>query len=136
MTNLGPGTLRIGPSEAQIDVSCLINNVRISSSKNQDDPTYKLCGTATPGRIVYTYSISGNMDVDVATDSGLFAYSQDHAGEQVAFEFVPNTTTATAATGTIVIDPLDFGGDDYGAVLDSDFEFSVIGKPTYTYPGA
>lgn len=133
MTNLGPGTLKFGQTESQMDVSCLINNVRITASKDQDDPTYKLCGTATPGRIIYTYALEGNMDVDVATESGLFAYSQEHAGEQIAFEFVPNTTAGTSATGTVTIDPLDFGGDDYGAVLDSDFEFSVIGKPTYAY---
>lgn len=133
MPNLGPGTLKIGPTGAEIDASCLVNNARIETTKDQDDPKYKLCGTATPGKITYTYALSGNVDTDTADSAGLFAYSQDHAGEQVAFEFIPNTASGTAASGTLVIDPLDFGGDDYGAPMDSDFEFSVIGKPLYTY---
>jgi len=133
MPNLGPGTLKFGPTGSAIDASCLVNNARIETSKDQDDPKYKLCGTATPGKITYTYQLTGNVDTDTADAAGLFAYSQAHAGEQMSFEFVPNTAAATAATGTLVIDPLDFGGDEYGAPLDSDFEFSIIGKPTYVY---
>lgn len=134
MPSLGPGTLKIGPTGSEIDASCLINNARIAMSKDQDDPTYKLCGTATPGKITYTYALSGNLDTDTDDADGLFAYSQEHAGEQVAFEFVPNTAGVTGATGTLVIDPLDFGADEYGDALDSDFEWSIIGKPTYAFP--
>lgn len=133
MTVLGPGTLMIGPTGAEIDASCLINNARIETEKEQDDPKYKLCGTATPGKITYTYKLSGNLDTDTTDAEGLFAFSQDHAGEQVAFEFVPNTAGVTSASGTLVIDPLDFGADEYGQALDSDFEFSIIGKPIYAF---
>lgn len=134
MPNLGPGTLKFGPTGAQIDASCLVNNARIETSKDQDDPKYKLCGTATPGRITYTYALSGNLDTDTADAQGLFAYSQANAGMQVDFEFVPNSAAGTSATGVVTIDPLDFGGDDYGAPMDSDFEFSLIGKPDYIFP--
>lgn len=132
-TVLGPGSLKIGPTGTEIDASCLINNARIAMTKNQDDPKYKLCGTATPGKITYTYALSGNLDTDSATASGLFAYSQQHAGELVDFEFIPNTASGTSASGQLTIDPLDFGADDYGVPLDSDFEFAIIGQPTYTY---
>ena len=37
---------------------------------------------------------------------------------------------------TLVIDPLDFGADEYGADMTSDFEFSLVGPPVYTYPAA
>lgn len=133
MPNLGPGTLKFGPSETAIDASCLVNNARIEMSKDQDDPKYKLCGTATPGKITYTYALTGNLDTDTADAAGLFAYSQAHAGEQVDFEFIPNTAAGTSATGVLTIDPLDFGGDEYGAPMDSDFEFSIVGKPNYVF---
>lgn len=135
MVTLGPGTLKIGPSGNQIDISCQINNARIAADKSQDDPKTKLCGTVTPGKITYEYSLSGNMDTDTTDAAGIFAYSQDHAGQQVAFEFVPSTAGITAASGTLIVDPLDFGADEYGAPLDSDFEWSVLGQPTYTYGG-
>lgn len=134
MPTLGPGTLLLGPTATQIDISCLVNNARIAMEKDQDDPKYKLCGTATPGKITYTYTLSGNLDTDPEDPAGIFAYSQEHAGEQIEFEFVPNTTAETAASGTLVLDPLDFGADEYGEALDSDFELAIIGKPTYTYP--
>lgn len=134
MVALGPGTLKIGPESAEIDASCLINNARIEVDKEQDDARYKLCGTATPGKITYTYKLTGNLDTDVDLPSGLFAFSQANAGTQVAFEFVPNSAAGTSAAGTLVMDPLDFGADDYGDPLDSDFEFTIIGKPDFTYP--
>lgn len=134
MPNLGPGTLEIGETGTPIDLSCLVNNVRITVEKSQDDPRYKLCGTATPGTITYSFALSGNLDTDVEDPSGFFAFSQDHAGEQFPFTFTPNTTAGTAAAGTLIVDPLEFGADEYGEALDSDFEFSVLGKPTYTFP--
>jgi len=133
MVALGPGTLVFGPVATSIDASCLINNARIEADKEQDDPKYKLCGTATPGKITYTYKLTGNLDTDVEDASGLFAYSQDHAGEQIEFTFVPNTAAGTSAAGTLIIDPLDFGADEYGEALDSDLEFTIIGKPVFTY---
>lgn len=133
--NLGPGLLTIGAIGAdQHDISCLINNARITTEKDQADPRTHLCGTSSPGAITYTFALSGNLDVDIADADGFFAFSQDHAGEQHPFTFTPNTAATTSAAGNLVVDPLEFGADEYGDPLDSDFEFSVIGKPTYTYP--
>ena len=134
MVALGPGTLKIGATGAEIDASCLINNARVEVDKEQDDAKYKLCGTATPGKITYTYKLTGNLDTDVDLPTGLFAFSQDHAGEQTQFEFVPNTAAGTSCAGTLVMDPLEFGADEYGQPLDSDFELTIIGKPDFTYP--
>ena len=135
-TTLGPGTLEIGPVDSAIDISCQINNARITMTKDQDDSTTKLCGTVTPGKVTYTYALSGNMDTDITDPAGIFAYSQAHAGEIVDFSFVPNTAAATGATGKLMIDPLDFGADEYGAALDSDFEWELNGQAAYTYPEA
>jgi hypothetical protein len=130
---LGPGTLTIGATGTEFDASCLVNNAVISMSKDESDATTKLCGDVRPGAITYTFALSGNVDTDIATDAGLFAMSQEQAGTQQAFEFTPSTAEGTSATGTLVIDPLDFGGDEMGADLTSDFEWSIVGKPSYTY---
>ena len=132
---LGPGTLSIGQTGTPIDVSCLVNNAVISADKDEGDSTTKLCGTVRPGAVSYTYSLGGNMDTDVADAAGFFALSQDHAGEQMDFTFEPNTDAGTTATGKLVVDPLDFGGDTTGETMVSDFEFSIVGKPTYAYGG-
>lgn len=130
---LGPGTLTIGATGSAIDVSCLLNNAVIAADKDQADDTTKLCGSVRPGSVTYTFTLSGNVDTDVADAAGLFALSQTAAGTQVPFEFTPSTAEGTTAAGTLVIDPLDFGADEMGADLASDFEWALVGKPTYTY---
>lgn len=133
MTDLGPGTLEIGATGTEIDVSCLINNAKITAEKDEGDATTKLCGTVVPGSVTYTYSLTGNLDVDADTDAGLFALSQAEPGSQQDFTFTPNTAMGTVATGVLVIDPLDFGADEMGEPLTSDFEFTLVGAPVYTY---
>jgi hypothetical protein len=133
-STFGPGTLTIGETGTEIDVSCLVNGMRITSTKDEGDSTTKLCGTIKPGKIEYSYSLSGNIDVDSGDPDGLFALSQAAPGTQVPFTFTPNTADETSAAGTLVIDPLDFGADEYGDDLTSDLEFSLIGPPVYTYP--
>jgi hypothetical protein len=131
---LGPGTLNIGLTGTEIDVSCLVNNAVIAADKNQGDSTTKLCGTVKPGAVTYEYTLSGNMDTDVADAAGFFALSQAQAGQELAYSFTPNTDAGTEATGTLIVDPLDFGGDTTGETMVSDFEFSLAGPPTYTFP--
>jgi hypothetical protein len=128
---LGPGTLELGATGTEIDVSCLINNATIAASKDEGDSTTKLCGTVRPGAITYTYSLAGNIDTDIDDPAGIFALSQSAAGEEIAFTFTPNTEAGTTASGTLVLDPLDFGGDTTGETMTSDFEFSIVGVPTY-----
>lgn len=136
MPNLGPGTLTFGETGTEIDASCEVNNLRITVSKDQEDSTTKLCGTTKPGATSYTYALEGNTDTDVEDPDGFFAMSQLAKGTEVPFVFVPNTAAGTQAAGTVVMDPLEFGADEYGATLDSDFEFTLVGEPAYTYGGA
>lgn len=131
--DLGPGSLKIGETGTEIDVSCLLNNAKIAASKDQADSTTKLCGTVKAGKTTYTYSLAGNMDTDIAEESGFFALTQEHAGEEMAFTFTPSTEAVTSASGTLTVDPLDFGGDTMGDPLTSDFEFAITGKPAYVY---
>jgi hypothetical protein len=134
MPVFGPGTLKIGATGTEIDVSCLVNSLKITASKDEGDSTTKLCGTVKPGKITYTYSMEGNLDVDSETADGLFALSQASPGSQQPFVFVPNTAATTGATGTLIIDPLDFGGEEFGDDMTSDIEFTLVGAPTYDYP--
>jgi hypothetical protein len=130
---LGPGVLEIGLTGTEIDVSCLVNNAVVAADKNQGDSTTKLCGTVKPGAVTYEYSLSGNMDTDIADAAGFFALSQQQAGKELAYSFTPSSDAGTVAVGTLIVDPLDFGGDTSGETMTSDFEFSLVGAPTYTF---
>lgn len=133
---LGPGTLKIGATGTEIDVSCNINNAVLSAEKDQGDSVTKLCGTVVPGSVSYNYVLSGNIDTDVGEDTGFFALSVKNPGTQQGFEFVPNTAAGTSASGTLILDPLDFGGDETTQTMTSDFEFAVVGEPVYAFSGA
>ena len=134
---LGPGTLMIGATGTEIDVSCNVNNARITTDKDQGESKTMLCGDVKPGSTKYTYRLTGNLDIDVYDGAAsLFALSQASPGSQQPFEFIPNTDEGTAAAGTLILDPLDFGADETGTDLNSDFDWTLVDKPTYTYPVA
>lgn len=130
---LGPGVLKIGEVGSEIDISCDVNNVKVSAEKDTGDDSTKLCGTVLKGSRTYTYVLSGNLDIDPETDAGLFALSQAEPGAEVPYVFTPNTAAGTTATGVLIIDPLDFGGDESGEWMTSDFEFDLTAQPAYTY---
>lgn len=132
---LGPGVLKIGATGTSIDVSCLLNNAVLAADPDQADDTTKLCGDVRAGAVTYARTLSGNVDTDVGDAAGLFALSQSAAGTQQAFEFTPSTDEGTKAAGSLVVHPLDFGADEMGADLASDFEWPIVGEVTWTYGG-
>jgi hypothetical protein len=132
---LGAGELTIGATASPIDVSCLVNNAVIAASKDQGDSETKLCGTVKVPKPTYEYELSGNMDTDIGDPAGFFALSQASPGEEFDFSFTPNSGAGTAATGTLIVDPLDFGGDTSGETMKSDFAFTIVGTPAYAYGG-
>lgn len=132
---LGPGELTVGATGTEIDVSCLINNAVIEADKDEGDTVTKLCGTVVPGDVTYTYTLAGNIDLDIADQSGLWALSQSAAGSQQEFSFTPSTDAGTVASGTLVLDPLPFGGDETGTTMAGDFEFTIVGAPAYAFAG-
>lgn len=134
MPKYGPGTLQFGETGTEIDVSCQVNSATIEPSKDKADDKTMLCGTVKAGAVTYTYVLTGNLDIDSETADGFFAFCDANAGAEVPFTYTPNTAAETTATGTVVIDPLAFGGEEYGEDMASDFEFDLVGKPTYTYP--
>lgn len=131
---LGPGKFTVGNTETQIEASCLLNSLTIATSKDQDDPETKLCGSQKPGKVTYTYTVGGNIDLDSDDPQGFWALCQQGRGQQFPFTFQPHDG-GTEADGVIVVDPLDFGGEDIGADMKSDFEFAGVGEqPDYTFP--
>ena len=131
---LGPGLLSIGPTGAELDVSCNLLNARIAATKNTGTAKRYLCGTSAPGVTTYDYALNGQIDTDVTDDAGLFAYAWANPGVTVDFTYTPNTDAGVTATGQLVLDPMDFGADEYGAELDSAIAFACVGQPEITWP--
>jgi hypothetical protein len=130
----GPGTLKIGATGSEIDASCYVNGLRITATADRGDSKTMLCGTTKAGSVRYDYEMTGNLDLDLNSGAdGLFALSQESPGSTQAFEFIPNTAGGTSASGQLVLDPMDFGADEYGAIMASDVTWTLVGQPTYVY---
>lgn len=131
---LGPGTFTFGETGTPMDASCQLVNAVLAWEKDADDDIRTLCGDTVAGSVTYTAALSGTLLQDLTVEDGLVAYTWTNKGSAVPFEFVPNTAAGATVTGTIVIDPLDVGSDDeYGAVMDSDFEWACVGEPVLSW---
>jgi len=122
---LGPGTLTIGETGTEIDVSCLVNNVSIVPDISEGDEKTMLCGTTKRSADTISWAISGNVDVDAGEEAGFFALTWNNIGEVVPFTYTPNTELGTVVTGNLKLAPLELGADNYGDFLNSDFEFAL-----------
>src|SRR6478609_682122 len=127
VNKFGPGTLKIGETGTEIDVSCQVNNLVLTQAPNRGDSKGMLCGTTKAGSVTYDKTLEGNLDLDLdAGADGLFYLSQQYPGSEQTFTFTPNTAGGDTATGTLILDPMDFGSTEgYGALMGSDVSWIV-----------
>lgn len=128
---LGPGTLTVGATGAEVDFSCQVTAATVEADVNADDPVIVLCGDSVPGARTYDYHISGTMYLDL-TAGGIVDFSWTHAGETVPFTFTPIDSGAASVAGNLIVDPLPVGGDEAGANMTGDYDWAIVGKPTWT----
>ena len=127
VNKFGPGTLKIGETGTEIDVSCQVNNLVLTQAPNRGDSKVMLCGTTKAGSVTYDKTLEGNLDLDLdAGADGLFYLSQQYPGSEQSFTFTPNTAGGDTAAGTLILDPMDFGSTEgYGALMGSDVSWIV-----------
>jgi hypothetical protein len=133
-TKLGPGTLTLGEVGSPIDISCQILHALVEWDKDKDDDVVVLCGETVAGATTYTASITGELFQDVDDPAGILAFSWANKGTETPFSFIPSTDAGTECDGILVIDPIDFGGDEAKKDMKSDFTWSIVGDPNLTIP--
>jgi hypothetical protein len=133
---LGPGTLKVGATGTEIDVSCNLVGGRVKSNVDEGDSVTYLCGNTDPGALTFTHEFTGTLNTDVAAGAAsLIALSWSAKGTEQAFVFVPNTADGSECSGTLLITPLDFGADAFGDRLNSEFTWPIVGDPVFTWGG-
>ena len=130
---LGPGELTIGSVGSVQQVACLVNSITLEPNVSQDDPVTKLCGRKRAGDVEITWALSGNVDIDIASQTGLFHLALTAAGSLQPYEFKPAADGPTF-TGSLTLTPFAIGGGDMGKVMTSDFEWQCDGDPVATWP--
>ena len=129
--SLGPGTLIFGePSVDQLDISCQVTACKVTFASDKEDDLPTLCGGVISGEKVYTSKLefSAAQDLEV---NGMIDWTWKHAGKEVPFTFAPRNDETAAIKGTVVIDPVEIGGDVKKRNI-SEAEFDLVGMPTFT----
>lgn len=128
---MGPGTLNLGTDPDDYDVSCQVKAFKISATEKvkTTDPQPMLCGEdlTTPDVVTLEWKATGKLLQDIRA-AGLNAFTWDHASEEVAFAFVPNTVGDRGVTGVLRLVPLSVGGDAKSQP-DDDITWAIIGTP-------
>jgi hypothetical protein len=132
---MGPGTLTLGAGGDLIDVSLQVTNGRVEPAENvkSTDAVPVLGGDELPAEesADYTYRLRGTVLQDL-TAGAVLDWTWSHAGEEVAFAFVPNTAAAREVTGTCRVVPLTIGGAVSKTERPtSDFDYAIVGEPVF-----
>ncbi len=127
---MGAGTLKLGPAGAE-DISGQVANCRVewSEAVSTGEAVDVLTGEQLAGTDTSTLTavLAGNVVQDIAA-AGMVDYTWTNAGDEVDFEFIPNTVEARKVTGTVRLVPITLGGD-VKTKPRSDFSWACIGHP-------
>lgn len=129
-TKLGPGKLTIGDTATGLDLSCQLSAAKVEWDKDKEDDTEVLCGETLPGGITYTAKLTATVLLDL-TDEGMVDFTWTNKGAQYPFVFEPNTAAGKSVTGTLIVDPLDVGGDEVKKNMSVDLEWDIVGEPAW-----
>ena len=131
---LGPGTLTLTAGVDVMELNVQTTNARIEPAENvtEGEDLNLLDGSTLAGDddVSFSYVLAGTMVQDL-NDTGVTAWTWDHKGETVTFDFVPVTTRVASVTGDCVVVPVQIGGD-VKVRNTADFSFRVVGDPVFT----
>lgn len=113
---MGTGTLTLTPvgGGAMRDETAQVTAMRVEWDESVDveEEVVVLSGEKLPREETATYSAKLVGDVlQDASLAGLVAWTWEHRGESVNFDFRPRNAEGTQVTGQVRVSPLTLGGD-------------------------
>lgn len=126
---LGPGVLTVGETGAILDFSARATQAAVRWSVNTEDDTLTLAGSSEPGVRTYAAVLEATVYQDDLTAAGLIAYSWNNKGKRMPALFTPYNEGLHEISGTVVVDPIDVGGE-VGKKNTADLKWSFVGTPT------
>ena len=124
---LGPGTFTIGSVGTPLDLTAQVTSIKVTPKADAEDSVVTLSGETLAGERNYSWTLGGTLIQDL-TDAGMFDYTWTNKGTQVPFTFTPSTAAGRSVTGTVIVDPLELGGD-VKKKNTTDFEWVIVGDP-------
>jgi len=126
---LGPGSLVFGTAGSSLDISCQVTACKVTFDSDKEDDLPTLCGTTITGEKTYTSKLEFSAAQDIEK-AGMTDWSWTNAGREVPVVFIPREGETATITGTVVVDPVEFGGDVKKRNI-SDAEWDFVGLPSF-----
>lgn len=141
-SRLKEGSLMLGTTPDQFDISCQLTNVRYATSYSDDgDAVETLCGDRiAAGEKSDGATLQGTFiqDWTAVGNTSAILYLMDHDLEEVDYTYTPNPDGPTFSGKLRLKMPGELLGGDVNTRLTSDFEWTITGPwpPTQTAPVA
>jgi hypothetical protein len=129
---MGPGTFTLGAGPLSAGAQVASMTVTATEKVKTTEPEPMLSGEdlETPDVVSLEWKLTAKLVQDLAA-AGIVDYTWQHAMEEVAFTFVPNTAEGAEVDGFVRIVPLAVGGDPKSRPK-SDVTWVVVGTPDFT----
>lgn len=129
-SKLGPGALTFGEVASPTEFGSQLRSCSLTPETEEEDPIAVLSGEELAGDEEYTWVLGGAI-LDDYTAGSLAEWANENKGTELPFEFIPNADTGMLSVkGTAKIRPIAIGGD-VKTRNENDFEFKVVGQPTF-----
>lgn len=123
----GPGKLTLGAAGTLKTLTAQVRSCALVPSVDKGDSIVTLSGESVGGARTETFVLSGTLLQDLGATTSISEWLYANAGTTQPFVFAPSTAAGKQFSGSVVIESLTFGGD-VGDVLESDFEWAVVGN--------
>lgn len=127
VTNGGPGKLTLGATGTLKVLTAQVRSCTLEPSVDTGDSITTLSGESIGGARSESFVLTGTILQDLGATSGITEWLYSNAGTTQPFIFAPSTAAGKQITGSVVIEAIAIGGE-VGEILESDFEFKVVGN--------
>jgi hypothetical protein len=128
------GTLKLGDTATGVAMEAQVSHVGVPQTVTRDAAVVVLTGDQVQASAVYSWSLTGEVLLDLSDPSGVFYYVQAHQGEEMPFEFLPIGSTGPTFSGTVINDGWSTEELASGAIVSSKFAWPMQGQLTTTPP--
>jgi hypothetical protein len=129
------GTFKLGDTSTGVSFEAQISQIGTPQTVTRDSPVVVLTGDVITPSAIYSWSIVGQVLLDMSDPSGIYYFVNTNQGQTMPFEFCPiGPTAGPTITGSCIVDGWDTEEIAAGSIAQSKFTWPIQGQVTRTPP--
>lgn len=133
IATVGPGLLTIGSAAALTNFSSQMRSARIVPSVSVGDPIDVLSGETVPGDRTETFALVVSIQSDFGHNDSRVEWLWKERGKTHPFAYIPNNALGRRITGSIIVEPIEIGGDVKSKPAH-EVTMQLVGAPVFDKP--